>query len=157
MTGDAPSLDRTTVVMAIRGPYADPILSGRKIWEFRRRPQPGPVTTVVIYLAGDRRRAGLVGMFATTPARCTTPSSLHVDACGRGFRAEEVDPLYGISTVDLATYAGGQDRPVWAIPVADPVPFARTVPLTVFGWARPPQSWRYIPAGWREVVAGWVA
>jgi predicted transcriptional regulator len=145
-------LDRKTVVMSIRDAYADQILAGTKVWEFRRQPLPYDVTTVLVYRSGDPEGRGIVGHFTACPGDNTTARSLIGSAASRGHRMGQADPRYGITGTGLAKYAGGYDRPIVAIPVIRPARYAATVPLTMFGWERAPQSWRYAPTGWADLL-----
>lgn len=122
-----------TVLMSIRAPYADAILSGLKTAEFRLR-APNPGVDILIYRSGgDRKNRGVVGVFTAGDV----VSGTAVDHFREVHRP-------GIGLTDLENYAGGTAELVWRIDVTKPLPFARPVPLSVMGLARPPQSWQYV-------------
>lgn len=144
-------VDRTTAVLSIRPVYADRILAGTKTIEFRRKPLPEQVTTVLIWRTG--RDGGLVGRF---------------DIGDRGeFGVDEfitelddgsdwTSEASGIAPDELMAYAGGALVPIWAMSIRDLVRFPRFVAREVLGFDRGPQSWRYAPAGWRPALDLWL-
>jgi predicted transcriptional regulator len=141
------SLDRSTVVLSIRPRYADRILSGTKTIEFRRRPLPKHVQSVLIWRSGPG--GGIV-------ARFTIGQQLY---CGVDEFIRELDDgsdwtceATGIAPDELIAYAGGPLHPIWAISISGLIRFPRTYTGRELGIGRAPQSWRYAHTDWRAVL-----
>ena len=143
--GDLVPVDRTTVVLSIRPVYADRILAGTKTIEFRRKPLPSMVSTVLIWRAGPS--GGVVGKF-----RLEHPEESHRAgwfAVEQSDGSRIIQPEAGVSAEDLIAYAGGEFGHLWALGVRDATRYQQTDRL---GWSRGPQSWQYAPADWRTVL-----
>jgi hypothetical protein len=141
-------LDRTTVLMSIRPVYADRIMAGEKTVEFRRKPLPEAVTTVLIWRTA--KGGGLIGRFRVASQLETTASTWM-----RWVRTGAATFKPGIDPARLCEYAGGPEGVLWGIRIADLSSLQRA-PLDPKALHpalhRPPQSWRYAPAGWETKV-----
>lgn len=136
--------DESTAVLSIRPVYADRILDGSKAIEFRRKPLPDSVKTVLIWRTGSG--GGVVAKFRVHHQRTDRAAWWAVEQPDGSVFASSA---LGISGEDLIAYAGGRDGLLCAIGVRDVERFQK---VERFGWAAGPQSWRYAPAGWREVL-----
>ena len=149
-------VDRSAVVMSIRKPYADAIMRGEKAWEFRRRPLPAGVRTVLVNVTGPwPSRRGVVGWFEVGGQATQAVFLWSSGPWSRGYSTVQVDPSYGISIDDLARYASrGVTVPaeVTGISVLRPVLLAEPIPLATLGLTCSPQSWQYAPTGWRDLL-----
>jgi predicted transcriptional regulator len=135
------NVDRTAVLMSIRPIYADRILDGTKTIEFRRKPLPESVKTVLMWRTGLPDGNGIVGKFTVAWVECASVLSW----------TNVYSPVVlGISQLGLAEYAGGMHAQVWGIQTADVTSAQGVVdPKTLHpALHRAPQSWRYAPEGW---------
>ena len=119
-------------LLSIRPHYADEILAGRKLVEFRRRPLPHDVTQVVIYATAPVAR--VVGAFQVEAIDSTTPSDAweHYHQVG-GIGQEAFDAYYdGTDTAHVIR--------IRAVQAAEsPFPLSE-----VDESLRPPQSFTYL-------------
>jgi predicted transcriptional regulator len=144
-------LDRSTVLMSIRPIYVARILAGTKTMEFRRKPLPDQVETVLIWRTSEPGRgAGIVGKFDMPHQRA--------DAV-RWFTGEppfeHMSPACGVTAENLIRYAGGIGATVWALSVRNVTRFQRSIPGPALHPDLPvsaPMSWRYAPTGWETKV-----
>jgi hypothetical protein len=145
-THKAASVDRSTVVLSIRPPFADRILDGTKGVEFRRRPLPPQADTALLWSTG--KDGGIVATI-TLGRQMRMPAHAWMRAT-RTVRRSTLQP--GIDPDALYAYAGGPEAPIWGIGVLGVQRLPRTYPGTDLGFTRAPQSWRYAPPGWQHVL-----
>ena len=148
------AVDRSTVIMSIRLPYADAIMAGTKLFEFRRKPLPDQVRSILVYRSGLRQVRGVVGILDVIGQETASCYMWGTGPCARGYGHTKPDPRYGISINDLADYAGGitLHAQVTGISVRVQAAFPMPVPLDAFGITTAPQSWRYAPVEWGQIV-----
>jgi predicted transcriptional regulator len=145
-------VDRSTVLLSLRPPYAAAILAGTKTVEFRRKALPDGVETALIWRTG--KDGGIVGRFLVARQEVRTAESWTT------LNGVRTVPGGGIPPEALFQYAGGPDGALWGISVTAVERLERRLDPkqlhpTLF---RPPQSWRYAPARWRErwtAAVGW--
>jgi predicted transcriptional regulator len=145
-------LDRSTVVMSIRPKYADAIMAATKRVEFRRRPLPGQVTTMLVYRSGPVSGRGLLGEVDVWACTRTTPAEIKARNARTGLPEWAIRDEHGVSAGELCTYADGWLADLWAIRLSPPRLFRERLALWEIGVDRAPQSWRYAPACWRDAV-----
>ena len=119
------------IMISIWPEYAAKIYSGEKTVEFRRRLPAS---------ASEWRR---MYIYETNPVRMVTgyadirPHCMSVRGIWLAFGTEGC-----INQFDYLDYMKGSDR-AWALDILKVFKFAEPLPLSSFGFDRPPQSWRY--------------
>lgn len=127
------SLGRVAL-MSIRPEFADAILSGEKVVEFRKRPVADDVSHVLIY--ATMPVGSLLGWFAVRGQTTMSPEGLWST-----FRA-----VGGISKSRFFEYYEQRERGT-GILVDTAARFSKPFPLTELGTSlRPPQSFQYLTA-----------
>ncbi|MFJ5862458.1 hypothetical protein ACIQCM_13645 [Pseudarthrobacter sp. NPDC092439] len=127
------SLGRVAL-MSIRPEFADAILSGEKVVEFRKRPVADDVTHVLIY--ATMPIGSLLGWFAIRGQKTMSPQALW-----SAFRT-----VGGISRSGFFEYFDQREHGT-GILVDRAARFAEPVPLTELGVSlRAPQSFQYLTA-----------
>lgn len=118
--------------MSIHPEYAEAILGGRKIYEFRKVLFKEKVTEAVIYATAPVCR--VIGKFEVEEIYSASPEEVWV-------RAKEVA---GVSQEMFKRYFSGREL-AHAIKVRKPVRFARPKPLSQYLKSNvPPQSFCYL-------------
>ncbi|MGM7777434.1 hypothetical protein ACSVHC_15640 [Arthrobacter sp. KNU-44] len=125
-------------LMSIRPEFADAILSGGKVVEFRKRPVADDVSHVLIY--ATMPVGSLVGWFTVREQQTMSPRRLW-----SAFRA-----VGGISKSRFFEYFDQREHGT-GILVDTAARFPEPVPLTELGASlRPPQSFQYLTAAQAE-------
>ncbi len=143
MDESTPTVDRTTAVLSIRPVYADRILDGTKTIEFRRKPLPKTVETVLVWRTG--KGGGVIGQFNVVRQVDGIVNDFVIQDFGGTLRTVTGS---GIGFNALYAYAGHKGR-LAGIYIGNVTP---TIKAERFGWSAGPQAFRYAPLGWREVV-----
>lgn len=124
------------ILLSVRRPFSDKILSGEKEWDLRknfpRNPHDVPIT-LWLYESGKNGKRAIIG-------KCMM-SHYYMNLSDIIFR-ETVELLIKEACVTeehLRSY-----MPCFAWCVKDPVRLSAAVPLSAIGLTRPPQSWQYI-------------
>lgn len=119
------------ILLSVRRPFSEKILSGEKKWELRKtKPifrRCGPVT-LWFYESGkdgDRAIIGKCQLKYLIRMISYIPDGLIEDAC-------------------ITKERGRSYLPCYAWHIYDPVRLPLAVPLSDIGLTRPPQSWQYI-------------
>lgn len=141
--GEPVPVDRTTAVLSIHPQYVDRILDGTKTIEYRKRPLPSMVKTVLIWRTG--RDGGVVGKFTIVRQVDGIVNDFLIQDFGGSMRTIKGS---GIEAAALYDYAGHKGRLV-GIYLSDVTSVART---ERFGWSSGPQSFRFAPADWRTAI-----
>ena len=119
--------------MAIQPRYAQAILGGSKLVEFRKRPLAPDIHTVIIYQSSPMQM--IVGTFEVANVVLASPRQLW----------RRFGEIGGISRADLLTYYGDADRGV-ALLIGSARRFSRPVALTTLSPPPAvPQSFSYLP------------
>lgn len=122
------------ILLSVRRPFSEKILSGEKKWELRKiapRLNKGDSVTLWLYESGMDGTRGIIGkcrLVVTAGLRPYPPKGILEWTMKQACVTEEHLRNY------LPCY-------VWG--VQDPVRIS-TVPLSDIGMTRPPQSWQYI-------------
>jgi predicted transcriptional regulator len=123
------------VLLSIKPPFVQKIMTGEKQWEYRRVIFRQPVDSVVIYESAPHQR--IVGEFHVESVITDT-----VDALWRRTGAES-----GISYEDFRQYFHGCERG-YAIRIGHLTRYARPLnPWDNDAIFHPPQSFRYVAEG----------
>lgn len=126
-------------LMSIRPEFANAILSGEKVVEFRKRPVADDVSHVLIY--ATMPVGSLVGWFAVRGQKTMSPKGLWST-----FRA-----VGGISKSRFFEYYDQREHAT-GILVDTAARFPEPVPLTELGTSlRPPQSFQYLTAAQADI------
>ena len=119
------------ILLSVRRPFSEKILSGEKKWELRKtKPifrRCGPVT-LWFYESGKDGEGAIIGkcqLKYLIRMISYIPDGLIEDAC-------------------ITKERGRSYLPCYAWHIYDPVRLPLAVPLSDIGLTRPPQSWRYI-------------
>lgn len=120
--------------MSIRPEFADAILSGEKVVEFRKRPVADDVSHVLIY--ATMPVGSLLGWFAVRGQKTMSPRGLWSAYCAVG----------GISKSRFFEYYDQREHGT-GILVETAGRFPEPIPLAELGTSlRPPQSFQYLTA-----------
>jgi predicted transcriptional regulator len=120
--------------MAIQPAYAQAILDGSKLVEFRKRPLAADVDTVLIYESAPTKR--IVGQFTIDRTELASPRGLW----------RSYGPVGSIAQSDFLKYYGNSERAVGLV-IGRVERYKQPVSLAQLS-ARPavPQSFTYLPA-----------
>ncbi len=137
----------TKILMSIKPEYAEAILNGSKLWEFRRRIwrhwQPfWSCSTKIIVIYATIPMQKVIGEFNTGVIYHSPPDELWTRALSP--RYNPVRNEAGILESEFFKYFKGAKKG-FAIEVINPIRYEK--PLTLLeatGFDRPPQSWRYL-------------
>lgn len=121
------------ILLSIKPKYAEAILRGEKIWEFRKKiPFHPPAEQVIMYATNP---VGLVvGSFSIEKVRLVNLRFSNWDDFSVGA---------GITEDELKVYADGYDA-IYALKAKDPIRFETPKTLADFGVKKAPQSWQYL-------------
>ena len=122
------------ILLSVRRPFSEKILSGEKKWELRKiapRLNKGDSVTLWLYESGQYGTRGIIGK-----CRLVVTASLYLY------------PPKGILELAIKNACVTEEHlrnylPCYVWGVQDPVRIS-TVPLSDIGLTRPPQSWRYL-------------
>ena len=131
------------IIMSIRKEHAENILSGKKVYEFRKN-KPKKENMPYLVLLYETQNGGGAGAIV---GACKMSSTINFRTC------ELETPVMGIWRKTLADggcitpeylkeYAKGKDVVAWC--VSNPIRFKEPLPLSRFNLTRAPQSWRYL-------------
>lgn len=121
------------ILLSVRQPFSEKILSREKEWELRKnvpRLKKGNSVTLWLYESGKDGKRAIIG-------RCLLNMTIEILP----------DPLIIELTMENACVTREHLRdylPCYAWGVHAPVRLSAAVPLSAIGLTRPPQSWRYI-------------
>lgn len=125
--------------MSIRPEFADAILSGEKVVEFRKRPVAEDVSHVLIY--ATMPVGSLLGWFAVRGQKTMSPKGLWSTYCAVG----------GISKSRFFEYYDQREHGT-GILVETAGRFPEPIPLADLGTSlRPPQSFQYLTAAQADI------
>ena len=119
------------ILLSVRRPFSEKILSGEKKWELRKnapRLNKGDSVTLWLYESGKDGERAIIGkcqLWCFIPLRHMPNELMIKEAC--------------VSVAHLQSYL-----PCHAWGVMDPVRLPAAVPLSAIDMTRPPQSWQYI-------------
>lgn len=132
------------ILLSVRLPYSEKILSGEKSWELRKnvpRLKKGDSVTLWLYESGKDGARAIIGkcrMVSYVRMRhmpfCCHPDDFIEDFCVTGEHLRDYLPCCA-----------------WR--VQDPVRIS-TVPLSAIGLNRPPQSWQYLTDEQASILEG---
>lgn len=122
------------ILLSVRRPFSEKILSGEKKWELRKnapRLNKGDSVTLWLYESGQYGTRGIIGK-----CRLIITASLYLY------------PPKGILELAIKNACVTEEHlrnylPCYVWGVQDPVRIS-AVPLSDIGMTRPPQSWRYL-------------
>lgn len=125
------------VLMSVRSPHVDRLLSGVKTVEFRRRPWRVPDgTTVLLY--GSRERRAIVGSMVVKSTTVGSPTAIWASHGSKS----------GLTRSEYRSYFSGSDVSV-AIEVGDVRRLEKALSLCELRRRSPtfhvPQSYRFVP------------
>lgn len=133
------------ILLSVRLPYSEKILSGEKSWELRKnvpRLKKGDSVTLWLYESGKDGARAIIGKCRMVsyvrmrhmPFRCI-PDDFIEDFCVTGEHLRDYLPCYA-----------------WRL--QDPVKLPRAVHLSAIGLNRPPQSWQYLTDEQAAILEG---
>lgn len=123
------------ILLSVRRPFSEKILSGEKKWELRKnapRLNKGDSVTLWLYESGQYGKRAIIGK-----CRLVVTASLYLY------------PPKGILELAIKNACVTEEHlrnylPCCVWKVTAPVKLPAAVPLSVIGLTRPPQSWRYL-------------
>lgn len=123
---------RENVLLSIKPEYANEIMDGNKLFEYRKRIFKKPVNTIVMYVT---KPVGLIiGEFTIKRIMEDTPLNIWL----------ETEAYAGIKKKDFDTYFKGHEK-AYAIELRDVMAYHTPInPFRVWNHFIPPQSFRYI-------------
>ena len=122
------------ILLSVRRPFSEKILSGEKKWELRKnapRLNKGDSVTLWLYESGQYGARGIIG-------KCRMVSYVALRHMPFGDALDLLIKEACVTKEHIRAYL-----PCYAWGVQDPVRIS-TVPLSDIGLTRPPQSWRYL-------------
>jgi predicted transcriptional regulator len=137
-------MTRSVVLLSVRSPHVERLLSGEKTVEFRRRPWRVPDgATVLLY--GSRERRAIVGSLVVESTSVGSPSAMWISHVARsGLTRREYREYFAGAAVAVAINVGGVRQLIEPLTLAE---LRRC--CTAF---RVPQSYRFMAADELSVV-----
>ena len=131
------------IILSIRKEHADNILSGKKVYEFRKN-KPKKENLPYLVLLYETQNGGGAGAIVGS---CKMSNIINFRNC------ELETPVVGVWRKTLAEggcltpealkeYAKGKDVFAWC--VSNPIRFKEPLPLKKLGLTRAPMSWHYL-------------
>lgn len=123
------------ILLSVRRPFSEKILSGEKKWELRKnapRLNKDDSITLWLYESGQYGTRGIIG-------KCRMVSYVHMRHMPFPVRPDNFIEDFCVTGQHLRDYL-----PCYAWGIQDPVRLPAPVPLSTIGLTRPPQSWQYL-------------
>lgn len=128
-------------LLSIKPKYAEAILEGKKLFEFRKRPIGHDVDRVLIYVTKPYGK--IVGSFRIGDVIIDTPQRLW----------ELLNSISGLTAEEFFKYYEGYNKGV-AIEIKDVIRFSEYIdPKKFIPGFRPPQSYIYIDLNFYELIS----